>query len=429
MNTAYTKRNRKTMAQYDVIIIGGGASGLMAAGCCGRRGLRTLVLERGERTGKKLLITGKGRCNVTNDCDVPTFMKNVPHNGKFLYGALNRFSPADTMAFFEGLGVPLKVERGNRVFPVSDKAGDVASALLAFAQRAGVEIVTGQRVTGLTTQPQGEFAVSCPSQTYFGKNVVLATGGLSYPTTGSTGDGYRFARDLGHSVTSLRPALVPLTVREKELCQRLQGLSLRNVTLTVTEEQRQKPIFSELGEMLFTHYGISGPLVLSASSRLEDPGRERYFVQIDLKPGLTLEQLDGRLLRDFSQESNKNFSNALGGLLPAKLIPVIIDRSGIPPEQKVHQINREQRKGLCKLLKAFPLEIAGFRPVEEAIITAGGIQVKEVNPKTMESKLVPGLYFAGEILDVDGYTGGFNLQIAFSTARAVGESVAASCEK
>lgn len=414
------------MERCDVLVVGGGAAGLMAAGRAATRGLRVTLLERNDRVGKKVRITGKGRCNVTNACELPEFLQNVPHGGKFLYGALHRLSPADTMAFFEGLGVPLKVERGNRVFPLSDRAGDIVEALQRYAQGSGASLAMGVRVKALERSGEGFLLTGYAGERFESRAVVLATGGLSYPGTGSTGDGYRLARGLGHTIVPPGPALVPLEIRERELCREMQGLSLRNVALTVREEGRGKPVFSELGEMLFTHFGVSGPLVLSASSRMERPEGGRYSLHIDLKPGLSPEQLDARLLRDFGGQSNKNFANALGGLLPAKLIPVVIRRSGIPPEQKVHQVSREQRRALAALLKDFSLTVDGFRPAEEAIVTTGGVALKEVNPKTMESKCCPGLFLAGELLDIDGYTGGFNLQIAFSTGAAAGESVCLS---
>lgn len=379
------------------------------------------VIEKNERPARKLMITGKGRCNVTNNCDIDTLIANVPKNGKFLFSAFSGFSSADTMRLFESLGVPLKTERGNRVFPVSDKAVDIVDALVCAVKKSGVKLVRGVAekiivkdgaVIGVKTE-KGDI--------YPADSVILATGGMSYPLTGSTGDGYKMAAELSHSVTELKPSLVPLTVHEG-FCSRLAGLSLKNVTLSVFEEGKKKPIFSELGEMLFTHFGISGPLTLSASAHMRKIGKAAYTAYIDLKPALSPEQLDSRILRDFEGEKNKDFANSLDKLLPKSIIPVIIALSGIEPSLKVNQISREMRAALIKAIKTMPLHITGFRPIEEAIITGGGISVKEINPSTMESKLVKGLYFAGEIIDADAYTGGFNLQIAFSTGFAAGKN-------
>lgn len=400
---------------YDAVVIGGGAAGLLCAGFAARRGLKVAVLEKNDRPARKVRITGKGRCNVTNNCDNNDFIRAVRGNGRFLYSAIAAFSTADTMAFFEGLGVPLKTERGNRVFPVSDQATDIVDALVGFAKDGGAKIFTGAsakavlseegRVTGVLLET-GE-TLSCG-------RAVIATGGKSYPLTGSTGDGYRMAEALGHTITPIKPSLIPIVARES-YCGEMMGLSLRNVTLKVFDEKKKsKPVYEELGEMLFTHFGVSGPLVLSASSHMAGD-LSRYRMEIDLKPGLTAQQLDARLLRDFEENRNRDFGNALDALLPRKMIPVVVRLSGIPGEEKVHQITREQRQGLCALLKAFPVTPKAFRPIEEAIVTSGGVKVGEINPKTMESKLVEGLFFAGEVIDVDGYTGGYNLQIAFST--------------
>ena len=384
-------------------------------------GRAVTVIEKNRRPGRKLMITGKGRCNVTNNCDRDTLISNVPANGRFLFSAFSDFGTADTMEFFEKRGVPLKTERGNRVFPVSDKASDIVDALVNTVRKSGVKILTAEAeeiltenfsVTGVRTR-DGEILEA--------DSVILATGGMSYPVTGSTGDGYEMAGRLGHTVTPLKASLVPLNVKQG-FCSRLSGLSLKNVTLTVYESGRKKPVFSELGEMLFTHFGISGPLVLSASAHMRKMGNSEYTAYIDLKPALDEQKLDSRILRDFEEEKNRDFANSLDKLLPKSIIPVIISLSGIAPDTKVNQISREQRARLCGVLKALRLDITGFRPIEEAIITGGGISVKEINPSTMESKLVSGLFFAGEIIDADAYTGGFNLQIAFSTGHLAGKN-------
>ncbi len=409
------------MSHYDVIVVGGGPAGMMAAGTAAYYGKSVCLLEKNRLLGRKLRITGKGRCNITNNCDIETLMRHIPTNGKFLYSAFHQFSPADVMAFFERRGLSLKTERGNRVFPTSDQAAEVAEALAAYCREGGVCFRQAE-VDKLLLKEGHCVGVSCKDGvTLSAQSVIVATGGLSYPLTGSTGDGYRFARKVGHTVCSPLPSLVPLAVRE-EWCKELQGLSLKNVTLTVTDQKTGKRLFEELGEMLFTHFGVSGPLVLSASAHLRPMEAERYTLAIDLKPGLDEKQLDNRLLRDFTQYQNRDFANALGGLLPRTLIPIVIMLSGISPEKKVNQLSRQERHGLMALLKGLPLTVTGFRPIEEAIITSGGIATAEINPKTMESKLCPGLYFAGEVLDVDGYTGGFNLQIAFSTGYLAGQN-------
>ncbi len=408
-----------------IIIIGGGAAGLTAAYSANLKykgGAEITVLEKNERPGRKLMITGKGRCNVTNNCDIDTLISNVPKNGRFLYSAFSGFTPKDVAAFFESLGVPLKTERGNRVFPVSDKAADIVDALVNAAKRGGAKIINAAAEKILAENGAVTGVLLKGGEVLPADGVILATGGMSYPLTGSTGAGYKMAAALGHTVTELKPSLIPLTVHEG-FVNRLSGLSLKNVTLSVYEEGKKKPVFRELGEMLFTHFGISGPLVLSASSHMRYIGKKQYTAFIDLKPGLSAEQLDNRVLRDFGGEKNRDFSNSLDKLLPKSLIPVIIVLSGIDPHLKVNQITREQRLSLCGAIKNMPLHITGTRPIEEAIITGGGISVKEINPKTMESKLVKGLYFAGEIIDADAYTGGFNLQIAFSTGFAAGSNI------
>lgn len=399
---------------YDLIVIGGGAAGMTTA-CmaAGRYGKSVLLLERNPRLGRKLLITGKGRCNITNNCDINSLIANIPRNPRFLYSAFHNFSSEDTISFFESLGVPVKTERGNRVFPQSDRALDVANALERELRRLKVEVrveralqllLEGGRVTGIRCESGSEYLAS---------SVIIATGGKSYPLTGSTGDGYELAKQAGHSIVPPVPSLIPILTKETDV-KEMQGLSLKNVTLTVF--QKGKPIYSELGEMLFTHFGVSGPLVLSASAHMREADKRQYLMEIDLKPGLTEEQLDKRLLRDFSQNLNRDSINSLNALLPRKMIPVVLRRSGIPFETKIHEVTKVERQSLLHTIKAFSLHPAGFRPIEEAIVTSGGVNVKEVNPKTMESKLTKGLFFAGEVLDVDGYTGGFNLQIAFATA-------------
>jgi predicted Rossmann fold flavoprotein len=406
-----------------IIVIGGGPAGMMAAHTAALYGGDVLLLEKNSRLGRKLLITGKGRCNITNHCDVNTFIQNITTNGRFLYGAASRFSPEDTIAYFENSGLPLKTERGNRVFPQSDRAYDVEKALEQNLRDCGVEI-REETVTGVAVQEGNVVKVICESGAeYPAKAVILATGGVSYPLTGSTGDGYRFARMLGHHIISPKASLIPI-LTEEDWCKKAQGLSLKNVRLTLLDQKEKRVLYEELGEMLFTHFGVSGPLVLSASAHIRNPEPGRYRLVIDLKPGLTETQLDARILRDFKENQNKDFSNSLGALLPRKLIPVVIRLSGIPFDLKVNQITKEMRQKLLEVVKGLSLTVKGFRPVEEAIITSGGVDVKEVSPKTMESKLVQGLYFAGEILDLDAYTGGFNLQIAFSTGYTAGMEAA-----
>ena len=392
---------------------------MMAAVSAAERGARVTLLEPNERLGKKLNITGKGRCNVTNNADVQTLLANVPRNGKFLYSAFSRFDGRDAMAFFASIGVPLKTERGNRVFPVSDRAFDVSAALERRLKALKVSLVR-DRATELEITSGAVTGVRGERGTYPAGAVVLATGGVSYPATGSTGEGHRMAREAGHTVTDLQGSLVPL--RDYGLGRELQGLSLRNVGLAVFEDR--KKIYTDFGEMLFTHFGVSGPLVLSASAHMRHFGKKTYRLEIDLKPALDEQALDKRLLRDFEKYANHDFCNALDDLLPQKLIPVAVERSGIPPHQKVHDLTREQRRELVQGLKHFSVEIAGPCPVTDAIVTSGGIKISEIDPKTMESKLVKGLYFSGEIMDVDAYTGGFNLQIAWATGRAAGQAAA-----
>ena len=409
-----------------VAVIGGGAAGMMAAIHAARLGAAVTVFEKNDRCGRKLRITGKGRCNVTNHCTRDVFFANVTGNARFLFSAWDRFSAEDTEAFFEALGVPLKIERGNRVFPVSDKATDIVDALVRECREAGVKVVQatvqdllleGEHVCGVMTA-KGEECFD---------GVIVATGGASYPLTGSTGDGYRFAKAAGHSVVPPTPSLVPL-VEDGNFCAQVQGLSLRNVRLTVRDTVKNKTVFEDFGEMLFTHYGLTGPLVLSASAHLSDIEAGRYTVLIDLKPALDEKTLDARVLSDFKKYQNRDFLNALSDLLPQKLIAPLVCLSGIDARKKVNAITREERHALVSLLKALPVQVRGFRPIAEAIITKGGVSLAEISPRTMASKKMHGLYFAGEVLDLDAYTGGFNLQIAFSTAVLAGESAACMIE-
>ena len=404
----------------NIIVIGGGAAGLMAAGTAAEQGAQVTLLETNEKVGRKLFITGKGRCNVCNNCDVQEVLRNVPVNPRFLYSALGGFGPADVMDFFENHGVALKTERGNRVFPVSDRSHDVANALERAYAHAGGKVVHAA-ATDILTQDGAVSAVVTTEGAIDCDAAVICTGGLSYPLTGSTGDGYRFAQQLGHTVTPTRASLVPLE-SEDPWCAEMQGFSLRNVTLTVYDEQN-KAVYSDLGEMLFTHFGVSGPLVLSASAHMRDFSRHKYRLSIDLKPALDEKKLDARILRDFQKYANRDFKNALYDLAGHAMIPVLVRLSGIPEDTKVNVITREQRHRLVELFKHFPVSVTGTRPIDEAIITSGGVSLKEVNPRTMGSKLVPGLYFAGEVLDLDAYTGGFNLQIAWSTGYVAGNAV------
>lgn len=394
---------------------------MIAASAAAERGKRVLLLERNPRPGRKLLITGKGRCNVTNACEPDEFLQNVPTNPKFLYSSLRSFTPGDTMDFFTRIGVPLKVERGNRVFPCSDKAADVVEALERHVRDRGCRLDVA-RVTSLLMEDGVLCGVrSEEGQVFRAPTVVLATGGKSYPRTGSTGDGYALAEQAGHTITPLRPSLVPLELREN-FCADMMGLAPRNVTLTLREKESGKMAYRELGELLFTHFGVSGPLVLSASAHMRRPPEE-YRLELDWKPALSESALDARLLRDFSEFANRDFANALGKLLPAKAISVFVRLSGIPAAAKVNQITKEQRTALLQLLKSFPMTVKSFSPLDEAVVTSGGVSVKEVHPGTMQSKRLPGLYLVGELLDVDAYTGGFNLQIAFCTGMAAGRNL------
>ena len=402
-----------TNMSSELIVIGGGAAGMLAAGTAAEQGVRVLLLEPNDRLGKKLYITGKGRCNVTNDCPPEDFFKNVPRNPRFLYSSIYAFPPQSMMELLERLGCPLKTERGARVFPQSDRSASVIDALRSYL-RAGSVQVKRCRAEEILTENGTVTGVKTDAGSIPARAVILATGGCSYPLTGSTGDGYRMAQALGHTIVPPTGSLVPLVEKGHD-CAQMQGLSLRNIAVRL-ENGRKKAVFTDFGELLFTHFGVSGPVVLSASAHMKDG--DAYTLHIDLKPALDEPTLDARLLREFSENPNRDFDNVLGALLPRLMIPVVIRRSGIAPNQKVNAVTREQRRQLLHVLKDFTVEIACKAPVEEAIVTSGGVKVAEVEPGTMRSKLVTGLYFAGEILDVDAYTGGFNLQIAWSTARA-----------
>lgn len=404
-----------------VIVIGGGAAGMMAAVQAASNGHQVVLLEKNEKLGKKIYITGKGRCNVTNACDVEQLFKSVFSNPKFLYSAFYGFDNHTTMDFFEECGCRLKIERGERVFPVSDHASDVISALSRKLKDLYVEVQLNTEVIEILAQDKVKAVVLKNGKTLDADAVIVATGGLSYPTTGSTGDGYRFATKTGHEVVETRPSLVPLETKEA-WCKDLMGLALKNVTLTM--KKNGKELYKEFGEMLFTHFGISGPLVLSASGiYVQKAWNERVDVLIDLKPAMTLEQLDKRLLRDFEENRNKQFKNAISGLFPARLIPIMIELSGIDPETKINEISKKQRQDFVQIIKNVPLTVVGTRGFAEAIITKGGVSVKEINPSTMESKKVKNLYFVGEVLDLDAVTGGFNLQIAWSTGYLAGNNI------
>ena len=407
-----------------VIVIGAGAAGTMAAGVAAQNGADVILLERNEKIARKVMITGKGRCNVTNNVsDTQEFISNIPGNGRFLYGAFSSFSSQDTIDFFECYGVPLKTERGNRVFPVSDKAVDIVDALNKFITVNKVQRKT-ERVIDLITENGEICGVKTESgNEYFADSVIVATGGLSYPKTGSSGDGYKLAQKVGHTVTELRPSLSALVCREG-LCSECMGLSLKNVSIKVVDTKKKKEIYDDFGEMLFTHFGVSGPMILSASAHMRDMAKERYEIYIDLKPALDYEKLDARILRDFADNSNKSISNILALLVPKSLIVPILKMARIKPSEKANQITKDMRKNLIDVIKGIKLTVMDFNDISEAIVTSGGIKISEINPKTMESKICSGLYFAGEVIDCDGYTGGFNLQIAFSTGYLAGKSAA-----
>lgn len=409
----------------NVVIIGGGAAGMFAAVTAAGNGHQVTVLEKNEKLGKKLFITGKGRCNLTNACDMEELFQSVCTNTKFLYSAFYGFTNLDAMKFFEDCGLKLKVERGNRVFPVTDHSSDVIGALQRRMKALGVRVRLHAEAAHILTEDGRVTGVRMTDDEKLRADaVIVATGGISYQSTGSTGDGYRFARELGHQVTELSPGLVPMNVREMT-ARELQGLSLKNVQVAFYDGK--KCLYEQFGEMMFTHFGVTGPVILTASSRIQKQLRKRgeLRLSIDLKPALSMEQLDHRLLRELEEAKNKQFKNSIGGLFPAKLVPVMVALSGILPEKKCNEISREERLRFLHLIKNFELTVTGLRDYNEAIITKGGVQVKEVNPSTMESRLVSGLYFAGEVLDLDAVTGGFNLQIAWSTAYAAGSSIPA----
>lgn len=460
-----------------VIIIGGGPAGMLAAISSARNGNKVTILEKMDMLGKKILVTGKGRCNITSSLPIDDFIKNIPGNGMFMYSSFSNFDNQDILNILKNEGVETKIERGNRIFPVSDKADDVRKALIRVVKKLGVNIILNAKVKEILMKEEEDFIlkekeqkdislkkecdevknkkmdgdnntknniidkigkkvygvraiINGKEETILADKVILATGGKSYSGTGSTGDGYELAQNVGHSITKIRPSLVPLTVKDNislKLCQKMQGLSLRNVSIKFIDTNKNKVIYEDFGEMLFTHFGVSGPVILSASAHLlryksidELLKAGKIILSIDLKPALSKEKLDERVLRDFKEEKNKEFKNSLDKLLPKKMIDVVIQLSEINPEKRVNEITKSERENLVKVLKGLEIEISGFRPIEEAIITSGGINIKEINPKTMESKLVHGLFFAGEIIDVDAYTGGFNLQIAYSTGYTAG---------
>jgi len=419
------------MSREELMVVGGGAAGMMAAIAAARLGAEVVLIERNQKVGRKLYITGKGRCNVTNHCSAADVRANTPRNGKFLYSALERTPPAWVEESFTSLGVELKVERGARVFPASDKSSDVIDALWNELRRLRVRIVQGRALSVLLedgavrgaeieSAETGRREVPC-------KAVILATGGASYPATGSTGDGYRIAGELGHTIVDLKPSLIPLESPDPD-CPRMQGLALKNVELTV-RDRRKRTVFQERGELLFTHFGLSGPLVLSASAHMREFEKDSYTCVIDWKPALDEPALDARLVRELSANSNRDMGNLMGALLPRLAIPPVLERAGIPADRKAHDLTRAERRRLAETLKHFRVPVSGPRPIEEAIVTSGGIKVSEVDPRTMASRKVPGLFFAGELLDVDAYTGGFNLQIAWATGRAAGEGAAEYLEE
>ena len=416
-----------------VVVIGGGPAGMIAAITAAEEKNEVILIEKMNMLGRKLLITGKGRCNITSSLEMEDFIKNTPGNGMFLYSAYQQYTNKDIINLLKKHKVEVKEERGNRIFPVSDRSKDVLNALIEELKEKKVKIKLEEKVEKIITKKENEeekiIGVKTNKETIECDKIILATGGKSYPKTGSTGDGYKIAKNLGHTITDIKPSLVPLEIYDEEIKNKLQGLSLRNVKIKIEDKEKGKTIYEDFGEMLFTHFGVSGPTILSSSAHLvrmkkiEEKLKEKNIIlKIDLKPALTKEKLDARILRDFEEEKNKQFKNSLDKLLPQKLIPIIIKRTKINPEKQVNSITKEERQKLIKNLKDFEIEIKDLRPIEEAIITSGGIKIKEINPKTMESKLIKNLYFAGEIIDVDSYTGGFNLQIAYSTGYVAGKN-------
>ena len=412
-----------------VIVIGGGPAGMMSAIASAENGNKVILIEKMQSLGRKLLITGKGRCNITSSLSMDEFIKNTPGNGMFLYSVYKNYTNTDIIDFLKKQGLEVKEERGNRIFPITDKSQDVLKCFTKRLKELNVEILLNQKVSEILVKDENVIGVRLQDKIINADKIILATGGKSYPLTGSTGDGYKMVEKLGHTVTKIKPSLVPLETFEKDTCKEMQGLSLRNVEIKLKDIEKNKIIYEDFGEMLFTHFGVSGPTILSSSAHLvryknidELLKNKKIKLSIDLKPALSEEKLDERILRDFNEIKNKQFKNSLDKLLPQKLINIIIERSGINPQKQVNEIKKEERRNLVKLLKNFEVTIKGFRPIDEAIITSGGINIKEINPKTMESKIVNGLYFAGEIIDVDSYTGGFNLQIAYSTGYTAGIS-------
>ncbi|MCI8411827.1 MAG: NAD(P)/FAD-dependent oxidoreductase [Clostridia bacterium] len=416
-----------------VIVIGGGPAGMMAAIAASQNGNQVILIEKMQSLGRKLLITGKGRCNITSSLSMEEFIKNTPGNGMFLYSCYQRYNNQDIIKFLDEQGLKVKEERGNRIFPITDKSQDVLRCFTKKLKELDVEIKYNTKVEEIILNEDKELnikevvGVRTTTEVLKADKIILATGGKSYPLTGSTGDGYKLAQKLGHTITKIKPSLVPLEIYEKDICKNLQGLSLRNVNIKMIDNENKKIIYEDFGEMIFTHFGVSGPIILSSSAHLvryknieEKMQNKNIILSIDFKPALSEKKLDERILRDFKEFKNKQFKNCLDKLLPQKLIPSVVEISNINPNKKVNEITKEERSRLVKLLKSFKTEIKQFRPIDEAIITSGGIKIKEINPKTMESKIVRNLYFAGEIIDVDSYTGGFNLQIAYSTGFVAG---------
>ncbi len=410
-----------------VIVIGGGPSGMMAAITSAKNKNEVIIIEKMQSLGRKLLITGKGRCNITSSLDMEDFIKNTPGNGMFLYSCYNQFTNKDIIKFLNDQGLKVKEERGNRYFPITDKSQDVLKCFTKKIKELNIKVIYNTKVEKILVDNNCVKGVKTDNGLFDADKVILATGGKSYPLTGSTGDGYELAKKIGHKITKISPSLVPIETYSVEECQKMQGLSLKNVKISLKDIENNKNIYQDFGEMLFTHFGVSGPIILSSSAHLvrykdiqNKFNNKKIVLEIDFKPALSFEKLEKRIIRDFEKEKNKQFKNSLNDLLPQKLIPIIIQRSEISPEKQVNQINKEERKKLIVLLKHFEIKLKKFRPIEEAIITSGGINIKEINPKTMESKIIKGLFFAGEIMDLDAYTGGFNLQIAYSTGYVAG---------